>query len=179
MVGRGRDNMKKSKCVISRDNSPHKLYILMRNDIPSMNPGKAMAQAAHAANHFMHFINYWGDESAKKYWMNIVKENWMSKDYPFGTTIVLSVNYPTLKETLDKAMRMYEIYSYITDPTYPFITNKEIATLISKDKQSQEAIYKDDGRVIMFREEITCGYIFLSDEDPHKQELVGDLPLHP
>lgn len=28
------------------------LYILMRNDLDSMNPGKAMAQAAHAANEF-------------------------------------------------------------------------------------------------------------------------------
>ena len=31
------------------DNKPY-LYILMRTDLPSLNPGKAMAQAAHAAN---------------------------------------------------------------------------------------------------------------------------------
>ena len=30
------------------------LYILMRKDLKSMNPGKAMAQASHAANAFVH-----------------------------------------------------------------------------------------------------------------------------
>ena len=29
------------------------LYILMRNDMKSMNPGKAMAQASHASNAFV------------------------------------------------------------------------------------------------------------------------------
>ena len=29
------------------------LYILMRNDMDSMNPGKAMAQASHASNQFV------------------------------------------------------------------------------------------------------------------------------
>ena len=29
------------------------LYILMRNDMTSMNPGKAMAQASHASNQFV------------------------------------------------------------------------------------------------------------------------------
>ena len=55
------------------------LYIFMRNDLPSMNVGKAMAQASHASAQLV--TNY-----SSKY--EDIK-NWAKEGKGFGTTIVL------------------------------------------------------------------------------------------
>ena len=53
-----------------------RLYILMRTDLPSMNAGRAMAQAAHAANQFI-----------KEYGNNKEVQKWQKDANGFGTTI--------------------------------------------------------------------------------------------
>lgn len=142
----------------------------MRNDIVSMNPGKAMAQAAHAANVFV-----------KKHCDLItVQEDWMAKGRPFGTTIVLAVDAQQLQFAIDKAEREKVPCGLVCDDTYPFVTNKEIASLIPCDKQSAAPIYKEDGHVVMFRKEITCGYLFVVDgSSSDLMTYVGELPLYP
>lgn len=88
-----------------------RLYIVMREDLQDMNPGKGMAQAAHAQADFdAHVENNYANEefrSAHLAW---------SEDRNFGVTLVLSA---TLKE-------MHEIRTQIlrsdltVDPTYPW-----------------------------------------------------------
>jgi len=159
----------KKKTQPTRFNFPHKLYILMRNDIASMNPGKAMAQACHAANQFVH--EYGDNEDVK---------HWQKEGKGFGTTIVLSVDSPTFKDTMMKAMQLgVRTRGLVFDTTYPFITNKEIAELIPTEKLSAPSIFKEDGRVVMFRNELTCGYLFVVDGSSKQEEIVGALPLHP
>lgn len=154
---------------------PHKLYILMRNDIPSMNAGKAMAQAAHAANTFV----------AEHGHLATVKEDWCTegtKTKPwrhFGTTVVLAVTAEQLSFAIEKAEKADVPCGLVCDETYPFVTDREIAKLIPQDKQSAAAIYKEDGKVVMFRQEVTCGYIFVVDGSSNQTDLVGDLPLYP
>lgn len=129
----------------------------------------AMAQAAHAANQFVAL----NGNNIK------VKEDWLNEKTPhFGTTIVLSVDYQTLTEIIIKAGHKGIICGQVVDTTYPFVTDREIASLIPLNNQTSAAIYKDDGQVVMFREEITCGYIFVIDESSDQIELVGDLPLY-
>ena len=160
---------KKSKYIGPRMHFPHKLYILMRNDIPSMNAGKAMAQAAHAANVF---VEEYCD-------LVTVQEDWMAKGRPFGTTIVLAVNAEQLSSVIEKAERAKVPCGLVCDETYPFVTNREIASLIPHEKQSAAPIYKEDGHVVMFRKEITCGYLFVVDGSSDQTDLVGELPLYP
>jgi len=86
----------------------HVLYILMRTDMDSMNPGKAMAQAAHAANAF--WFN--GRISAVRQWAAQTQQG-------FGTTIVLDVTEPQLKHIVGKGIELGFAAECILDPTYP------------------------------------------------------------
>lgn len=170
------NNMTKKKSISQKPISeitemsehPYKLYILMRNDLESLNPGKAMAQAAHASNLFVaqceHIDAY---------------ASWRSTCVPFGTTIVLGCNRKELGSILNKSIIIGVHHGTVYDETYPFITTKEISELISPSIQTAPAIIKDNGQVVMFRRELTCGYIFISDDDINKSELIGDLTLHP
>lgn len=147
----------------------HKLYILMRNDMPSMNPGKAMAQAAHASNQFVKECPPSARRSLKEW----------QEDRGFGTTVVLGVDIDTLARVSSRAAYLNEPQGLVYDKTYPFIVNSEIAPLISHNTLTAPSIFKDNGQVVMFRNEITCGYIFIREDSPNQLELVGDLPLHP
>jgi peptidyl-tRNA hydrolase len=146
------------------------LYILVRNDLISLNPGKAMAQTAHAANHL---TAEWGESDETK--------EFSSRGNPFGTTIVLSVDKKTLLARIKIAERLDRAFPYgiVVDETYPFNTTTEIADLIPPKKLTAPTIIKDEGRVMCFRREITCGYVLVANGSSYQSELVGDLPLHP
>jgi peptidyl-tRNA hydrolase len=84
------------------------LYILMRTDMASLNAGKAMAQAAHAANAFTQ-QNYHADG----------KSQWLCSQ-GFGTTIVLAVDSEReLVEIINSAIEDGFPANVIVDTTYP------------------------------------------------------------
>jgi peptidyl-tRNA hydrolase len=146
---------------------PHRLYILVRNDLPSMNPGRAMAQAAHAANQLVF-------EHGKD--RRIV--DWQ-EDRGFGTTICLSADKQTIYSIIKRAQKRKHLVGLVYDPTYKYAVDKEVADSINPSTFSAEPIAKDTGLVVLFRNELTCGYVFLHEDHPEKNELVGGLPLHP
>ena len=147
----------------------HRLYILMRNDLPSLNPGKAMAQAAHAANAL---TAEWGDTYLVKAYSNM--------KHPFGTCIVLGVDKNTLISRLKVAQsRQWTIpWGPVWDETYPFNTSTEIAALIPRSKLTAPPILKEENRVVLFRREITCGYMLIADGSSDQAELVSNLSLY-
>mgnify|MGYP001552194038 CR=1 FL=1 len=92
-----------------------KLYIVMRKDLPDMNPGKSMAQAAHAQADFeawrrviLQQPNHYGDLIAEF-------ERWC-EDRAFGVTLVL---HETL-ETIDQIVENTNFSGKTVDPTYPW-----------------------------------------------------------
>lgn len=145
----------------------YKLYILMRADLPSLNPGKAMAQAAHAANCL---VGEWG------YTRNVT--DWKKEGKYFGTTIVLAVDKDTIRKILIKSAQLSIPHGPVHDETYPFNTTTEIAALIPKSKFTSPPILKEDNRVVLFRKELTCAYVLVADGSPEQAELVGGLPLY-
>jgi peptidyl-tRNA hydrolase len=148
----------------------YKFYILMRNDLPSLNPGKAMAQAAHAANLL---DAQWGLNRGVVDWKHQCQDS-------FGTTIVLAVDKDTLIYRIRRAqMRDGTVpFGCVYDPTYPFNTTTEIAALIPPRKLTAPMIVKEDNRVMLFRKELTCGYLLVADGSSDQAELVSDLPLY-
>lgn len=98
----------------------HKLYIFMRSDLESLNAGKAMAQAAHAANQF---------------WTNCTRTHamqaWANEGGSFGTTIVLdaaeySDNLNEIGLFLDSGFDPYvDCFGVVYDPTYPIKDGKK------------------------------------------------------
>ena len=88
-----------------------RLYILMRTDMESMNAGKAMAQAAHAANAFVDKAR--GSAVDISDWTRQTKQ-------AFGTTITLAVpSEDEMTKTVLIADAMGYLADVIHDPTYP------------------------------------------------------------
>ena len=83
-------NINLNKKLTGNEFYEYKLYLLVRNDLISMNIGKAIAQAAHAANQF-----------AFKHGVNEHVKRWQSEGDGFGTTITLSVDNTTLNSILN------------------------------------------------------------------------------
>lgn len=88
------------------------LYIFMRSDLDSLNPGKGMAQACHAANMAQELAQL-GSSEMKALW-----KLWCA-DRMFGTTIVLDA--PLWKINFIKMLKPQKgfISGVVTDPTYP------------------------------------------------------------
>lgn len=88
-----------------------RLYILMRTDLASMNPGKGMAQAAHAANAFVEKARFFGKNISA--WTQQTQQ-------AFGTTLTLAVDN---EDDMEKLVLTADATGYladmILDPTYP------------------------------------------------------------
>ena len=93
-----------------KHNVEPRLYIVMREDLWDMNPGKGMAQAAHAQAGFDAYAH--GRPEADFYQ---AFQMW-KEDRSFGTTLVLSA---TLKE-MDDICDNVTFRAMTVDPTYPY-----------------------------------------------------------
>ena len=130
------------------------LYILMRTDMDSMNPGKAMAQASHASNAFVSNAEpgYNVDEELFNAWQE-------STPQKFGTVLVLGVNEAQMRTAVEVA-ESFGVDKFpcdiIHDPTYPL----------------------QDGDTTHFIPVDTCGYIFGDKDDPVLQSIIGNFELH-
>jgi peptidyl-tRNA hydrolase len=88
------------------------LYILMRNELDSMNSGKAMAQASHASNAFVKKAN---DENVD------ILEWEFSTSQGFGTVLVLEGKMSDIEDTINVFKRLDYVADVIHDPTYPIV----------------------------------------------------------
>ena len=133
-----------------------------------MNPGRGMAQAAHAANQcvFEH-------RSSKEI------KNWQDDANGFGTTICLSANKQEIHRIIKAAKRNNACVGLVFDPTYKYSVDSEVANVIPSSASTAEPIFQSNGLVVLFRNELTCGYVFVLDGDAEQKELVAALPLHP
>jgi hypothetical protein len=101
------------------------LYILARNDLESLNPGKLAAQAAHAANAAQTFIAN-GPDSKRFTKLRELWADWAG-DRGFGVTITLEVPaYVLEKLNIEQGDHRFNwedsrpiVYGAILDPSYP------------------------------------------------------------
>jgi peptidyl-tRNA hydrolase len=142
------------------------LYILMRNDLPSMNAGKAMAQASHASNQL---TKTYGSTMSVKSWQEQTRNG-------FGTVLVLAGNKDQIGEAIMKARGASFMAELVSDPSYPYRADKELAALIPEKTDAIPRVENSNG-FTLWRYEITCGYVFGDKEK--LGEIVGHLPLHP
>lgn len=151
------------------------LYIIMRTDMDSMNPGKGMAQAAHAANAAVFeikesFQEYWGDsnyaadtaDGNTEEDMNELRDTFAawetSTRQGFGTTIVLGADLKEICTVVSEAMDARLTASVVRDPLYPI----------------------RDGEVTHHLPLITGAYVFAPDRnDEEVRRILGGLSLHP
>lgn len=140
----------------------NKLYILIRNDLHSLNVGKAIAQASHCVSQFM--TKY--SKDAKE---------WCKEADGFGTTVVLEGN----QQDIENFMRYINNEKYlcgdIIDPTYPFKLQKEIIPFLVEGLNDIQVVdYNTDpyGMVKATRKEYTASWFYFPD---NCQELLPDV----
>ena len=133
------------------------LYILMRSDLASLNPGKMVAQGAHAANQFafgmrrLHnlFNNLDAGGATETPENNLLLnmfEQWeTSTPQGFGVTITLDVIGEELPLVVEAAKRMNFAACVTHDPSYPL----------------------QDGDVLHLLPLDTCGFVFGDKDDLH------------
>lgn len=169
------------------------LYILMRNDLPSMNPGKAMAQASHASNAYVKEIDNLEAQQLSdshissraslgtyRFFNEQIKlgKSWQRQtSQGFGTVLVLETDKEELERVVRKARRNKFIADLVADPSYPYIVNPEIASLIPENRDTLPRIEKED-QVVLFRNEVTCGFVGGDKNNPVLEEILGHLNLH-
>ena len=136
------------------------LYILMRNDLASLNAGKAVAQGTHAANQMVGELRASAMHSIMEPSPNSIHAAlavWEKEAHHFGTCIVLAVNEAQMRASVAKALgdTQPSHAGICHDPTYPLM----------------------DGKTFHFIPVDTCAYVF---DYPAraKRHLVG-YPLMP
>jgi len=127
------------------------LYILMRNDLESLNAGKAMAQASHASNAFVKKISSSNENDKELYelWKNETNQD-------FGTVIVLAVNEQKMNSVIDNAKKIGLVCDIIHDPTYPLI----------------------DGNFCHYIPLNTCGFVFGDKNDISLKSILQNIKLY-
>ena len=133
------------------------LYILMRNDLASMNMGKAIAQGSHAANAFVGQIREMMTASPDES-LNKAFYEWENSTSQFcGTVLVLEAPMEKIYSVVEKMSEKNYIASVFHDPTYPLV----------------------DGQVVHHIPLDTCGYVFVPDKhtDVFAHGILGDIPL--
>ena len=130
------------------------LYIIMRNDMPSLNPGKAMAQAAHAANFFTARMEY-----GPVYEDHVLEGfgEWGAGEQSFGTTIVMEAPETLMKHAVSRAEMNQFPAGIVRDETYPI----------------------QDGACIHYAPVDTCGWIFTPCKDQFPVHALRGFTLHP
>jgi len=114
-----------------------RLYIVMRRDLWDMNPGKGMAQAAHAQADFGAYQSSLVNKDGDEFWRAM--SAWR-EDREFGTTLVL---HETL-DTFGKISMNVAHWGYVTDPTYP---------------------YRNHYGEVFTKSEVTCMWVFVYTEE--------------
>lgn len=111
------------RLLSSLDPFAPRLYTLMRNDLESLNPGKAVAQGQHAANQMVKFCPE--DKASMLRW-------WESQAMGFGTAIVLEAPIGTIKACVDLAKEAGLHAGMTHDPEYP-LRDGEVCHLLPLD----------------------------------------------
>ena len=131
-----------------------RMYILMRTDLASMNPGKGMAQSHHAAMVFAQ--DMWNKlKSGDKMPKGLAEWQSEAGEQGFGTTITLDVrDEETMLRLVDTALAFGYQANVVLDDTYPV----------------------SDGKVTHLLPVYTCAYVFSPDGSPW---FLSTLDLHP
>lgn len=152
-------------------------YLLMRTDLPSMNPGKAMAQAFHAGNQIVEYYKTISPKGERI--TDYFSDGRMHGADNFNTCITLGVTLQQLEYAYANAQALHAtVSSLVVDPSYPFLVDREVAALIPLTTARVE-VECDNEKVLMTRREVTCAWFIGDKDDPTFTGLFADLSLHP
>lgn len=141
----------------------YRLYILMRNDMESMVPGKAIAQGSHATSVFTLEAERAANDTDATEMLQLGYRAWKASCVDaFGTTIVLGASEQQIKDIITEVKFLSSVdetadsyYGIVIDPTYPI----------------------RDGKVTHLVPLMTCAYVFC-EVDGKVHKTFGHLGLY-
>lgn len=153
-----------------------KAYLLMRNDLPSLTPGKAMAHAFHAGNQMARFPGK-PDSLALQMVSQYFSEGVSAQAYGFSTCICLSATRDEMFAQTSIARDRGWPYGVVHDPSYPFWVDTEIVPFLVDEVKVTPTFTVEGDRshsTLVTRREYTCGWIICPDS-----HYIESLELHP
>ena len=136
-------------------------YCLVRTDLPSLGPGKAVAHAMHAGNQLTWREVVLPMKEGKPPSPEVVA--WHELASGFGTTIALGdknqIDISTLNQVVDAAKKLGFVADLVVDPTYPYLVDREVYNLIDPSVHTLPAVTAGNGMMCCFRMEVSCGYV--------------------
>jgi len=143
--------------VIKKTRGPT-LYIIMYTDVPDMNPGKGIAQGAHAASKFVYemlMARYERQTLSDEMWDYF--NEWITQGDGFGTKVVLECPSKDIKGVISCFSASTSVGN-IEDTTYPV-----------KNWYGDYYVTVQD----------TCAFMFVPDPDNSIfTQFTKDMPLH-
>ncbi len=154
-------------------------YCLVRTDLPSLGAGKAIAHAMHAGNKMTWDLCVAPMRADKAVDPDLVE--WHNQGAGFGTTIALGkgneLPLATMQAVVDAVNNMGGKADVVTDPTYPYLVDKEIFQLMDETVHTMPAVYGPPGFMVCFRKEVTTAYVF--GDKAMLKVVMGQFGLYP
>ena len=149
-----RQAKRKARAKRAPKGSGHAFYILMRNDLASLNPGKACAQAAHAA-HAQVAMLLRLPPAQRKVWEKAFLAWSQETRQGFGTAITKEAPIEAIRASVKEAKRRGMLAAMVHDPEYP-LADGSVTHLIPLD---------------------TCAFVFGRREDAKACPTLGPMVL--
>lgn len=146
-------------------------YVMIRNDLPSLTPGKAAAQVHHAGVQMM--VKHAGHELVKAY----VADGTAQGADGFNTTLTLSANLAQIEAAIGKVRYLEALCDILVDPTYPFFVDREIAPFLA-DNPAMTRVGGNGSNELFLRSELTCAWALGDRNDSVFKSIFENLPLY-
>ena len=145
-------------------------YVLVRNDLPSLNPGKAAAQIHHAAVQMA--VKHHSDDMFQEY----VSTGIAAGADTFNTTVTVSASLAEIERACARLANAKCLFGLVIDPEYPFLVDAELRQFL-QDTKLKYVKSVNPTQDLYVREELTCAWCLIYKDDIVAQSAVDTLPL--
>lgn len=148
------------------------VYVLIRNDLPSLNAGKAAAQVHHAGVQMV--SQHHNHPLVKQY----ISDGKAAGAEHFNTTLTLGATEAQILKIMENVVHPNLLKGYIYDPTYPFFVDKEIAPLLAANKKVVRTGVVNGTTELFVRKELTCAWLLGDRNDDSFKNIFEGLNLY-
>ncbi len=149
------------------------VYVMVRNDLPSLNPGKAGSQVHHAGVQMM--VKYATHKLVRQY----VEDGVAQGADQFNTTLTVSANLQHIETAISRAKSIDVLCDILIDPTYPFFVDPEVANFLEANPLVKRVgPVGSSGQELFLRSELTVAWMLGDRKDPLFKSIFESMPLY-
>jgi peptidyl-tRNA hydrolase len=149
------------------------VYVMVRNDLPSLTPGKAAAQVHHAGVQMI--VKHATHKLVRQY----IEDGVAQGADQFNTTLTVSANLRQIETAIGRAKSIDVLCDILIDPTYPFFVDSEVANLLEANPLVKRVgSVSSSGQELFFRSELTCAWMLGDRNDPLFKSIFENMPLY-